>query len=114
MISVKEESMVASTSHNHRSSAGDVIHDTNDINVLAPGAKIILHGLKRSTMTYKDESWPDQSRLNGSIGHILRREKSYWIVELESDSTVGWLLLLILRNSPLSFEFIWTVVCCAC
>jgi hypothetical protein len=89
MISVKEESMVTSTSHKHRSS-GDEIHDTN---ILAPGAKVMLHGLKRCTLTYKDESWPDQSRLNGSIGHILRREKNYWIVELESDSTVRFLRL---------------------
>ncbi len=86
MISVKEESMVATTSHKLRSSAVDGIHDTNK---LAPGVKVMLNGLMRCTLTYKDESWPDQSRLNGSTGHILRREKNNWIVELESDNAVG-------------------------
>ncbi len=90
MISVKEDSMIATTSHNQRSSAGDVIHDTS---ILAPGVKVLLHDLKRCTLTYKDESWPDQSRLNGSMGYILRRENNYWIVELESDSAVGFFRL---------------------
>ncbi len=83
-ISVKRDNMVATTSHHERSV--DKIHNTNK---LVPGAKVILDGLMPYTLKYKDESWPDQSKLNGSIGYILRRESNLWIVELESDSTVG-------------------------
>ena len=85
-ISVKEDNMVASTSHHQRSSNGK--HDSDK---LAPGAKVTLHGLVRSPQKYKNNSWPDQSRLNGSIGFIMRVERDYWIVELEADNTVGFL-----------------------
>jgi hypothetical protein len=80
--------MVATTSHNSRSCVVDKIHESNK---LAPGAKVMLFGLMHGTLTYKAQSWPDQSRLNGSIGYILGRDSNYWIVELESDNAVSLL-----------------------
>ncbi len=94
MISVKEENMVLTTSHKQRSRDGISEPDN-----LTPGSKVILHGLMRGALKYKDQSWPDQSRLNQSIGYILRRENSYWIVELESDSTVDLLCYRLLAIS---------------
>ena len=78
--------MVATTSHNHRSKAEDRTEESNQLN---PGAKVMLFGLLRCTLTYKDHCWPDQSRLNGSLGYILRRENDFWIVELELDNAVS-------------------------
>ena len=88
MISVKEENMVATTSHNHWRSVVDSNNDMHDSNKLAPGAKVMLFGLLQSTLTYKDQCWQDLSGLNGSIGYILRREANHWIVELDSDKAV--------------------------
>ena len=85
MISVKRENMVATASHNRRSSAVEEIHEADK---LAPGAKVKVIGLLRGTLTYKDQCWPDQSKLNGAMGYIMRREIDYWIVELEPDNAV--------------------------
>ncbi len=87
--------MVVTTSHSCWSSAVD---ETPDSNKLAPGAKVMLFGLLRCTLTYQDQSWPDQSQLNGAIGYIMRRESNYWIVQLASDQAVKKLCLLVLRN----------------
>ena len=53
------------------------------------GAKVVINALSKSTLVYKSDYWPDQSRLNGSTAKILRREGNQWIIELSSSKKVS-------------------------
>jgi hypothetical protein len=73
---VKPDNIIVTTSHK------EIINDEPNIEEMKQ-CHFILRDLPPFTVTYKDNSWPTASKLNGSRVQVIRQEVPYLIVRLK-------------------------------